>query len=105
MRGADLALVSGASDSTGSSRAVVLGHVDLELLGVCAGGRLPAAVLLDRVEVVGQVLGLRVADFPVGGETCFLWVRRGVSVGMLGADMAGVDGVDGWWRKQCFWLG
>lgn len=72
MGGADLALVRGAPDSTGGGRAVVLGHVDLELLGVGAGGRLPAAVLLGRVEVVGQVLGLRVAHFPVGGEAGFL---------------------------------
>lgn len=50
-------------------RRVVLGHVDLELVDVGARGRLPARGLGGAVEVVGQVLGLRVADFPVFGET------------------------------------
>lgn len=73
MRCTNLALVlSVAGDTTGGSRTVVLGHVDLELLGVGAGGGLPAAVLVGRVEVVGQVLGLRVAHFPVGGEAGLL---------------------------------
>lgn len=52
-------------------RRVVLGHVDLELVDVGARGRLPARGLGGAVKVVGQVLGLRVADFPVFGETGF----------------------------------
>lgn len=80
MRCANLALVLSVTGNTaGSSGAVVLGHVDLELLGVGAGGWLPAAVLVGRVEVVGQVLRLRVAHFPVGGEAGLLYEgRRGL---------------------------
>lgn len=48
---------------------MVLGHVDLELVDVGARGGLPAGGLGRAVEVVGQVLGLGVADFPVFGET------------------------------------
>lgn len=48
--------------------AVVLGHVRLELLGVGARGRLPARLLLCLVEVVGQVLGVGVADLPPGRQ-------------------------------------
>lgn len=75
MRCANLALVLSVTGNTtgGRSRAVVLGHVDLELLGVGAGGRLPATILVGRVEVVRQVLGLRVAHFPVGGEAGLLY--------------------------------
>ena len=40
----------------------------LELFGVGAGGGLPARDLFDRVEVVGEVFGVRVADFPAGRE-------------------------------------
>lgn len=73
MRCANLALVlSMTGNTTGGGRTVVLGHVDLELLGISASRWLPAAVLVGRVEVVGQVLGLRVAHFPVGGEAGFL---------------------------------
>lgn len=50
---------------------MVLSHVDLELFGVGAGGRLPARVLFGMVEVVWQVLALAVAHFPVGRETGF----------------------------------
>lgn len=70
--GTDLALVRSTAGATRGGGAVVLGHVDLELLGVGAGGRLPAAALLDGVEVVGQVLGLGVTHFPVGGEAGLL---------------------------------
>lgn len=51
--------------------AVVLSHVNLELFGVSAGGRLPARVLFGMVEVVWQVLALAVAHFPVGREAGF----------------------------------
>ncbi len=47
---------------------MVDGHVVLELLGVRLRGRLPARHLLGGVEVVGQVLGLAVAHFPVWRE-------------------------------------
>lgn len=47
---------------------MVFGHVQLELLRVGAGGRLPARVLLTRVEVVRQILAVAVAHFPARGE-------------------------------------
>lgn len=40
------------------------GHVLLELLGVGAGRGFPARDLLDRVEVVGEVLGVAMAHLP-----------------------------------------
>ncbi len=43
-------------------------HVDLELLGIGAGRGLPARRLLGGVEVVGEVLGVGVADLPVGRQ-------------------------------------
>lgn len=76
--GADLALVVGISVSIlvavlarGGGRrrgAVVLGHVGFELFGVGAGGGLPAGFFGRGVEVVGEVFGVGVADFPGGGE-------------------------------------
>lgn len=78
--GADLAL-GAAADATGAGAgAVVLGHVDLELLGVGALGGLPAGLLLLGVEVVGEVLGVAVADLPVGGEA---------GLGLLGGQRSG----------------
>ena len=50
--------------------AVVLSHVALELLGIGSLRRLPSRLFLGFVEIVGEVLGLRVADFPAGWETC-----------------------------------
>lgn len=47
------AVVGGPGPGIG---AVELGHVDLELLGVCSWWGLPAGVAVVRVEVVGQVL-------------------------------------------------
>lgn len=49
---------------------MVGGHVVLQLLRVGAGGGFPAGDLVGGVEVVGQVLGVGVADLPAGGETC-----------------------------------
>lgn len=72
MSSADLTLVRRWAGAACGRGTVVLGHVDLQLFGVGAGGRLPAAALLGGVEVVGQVFGLRVAHFPIGGETGFL---------------------------------
>ena len=60
---------------------VVVGHVDLELLGVGALGRLPARDGVLGVEVVGQVLAVAVADLPAGGEACV----GGLDDGVLGA--------------------
>lgn len=44
-------------------------HVVLELVAVGSGRRLPSGDLLDRVEVIGKVLGIGMANFPVGRET------------------------------------
>lgn len=48
---------------------MVGGHVVLELFAVGARGGLPSRGSLDRVEVVGQVLGVGVANLPVWRET------------------------------------
>lgn len=48
----------------GDATAVVLGHVNLELLNIGARRGLPARVLLCRIEVVGQVLAAAVAHLP-----------------------------------------
>lgn len=67
--GADLTLAAPASTVRGTSRgAVVLCHVDLELVGIGSWWGLPAAVAVGRVEVVWKVLGLAVAHLPVGRE-------------------------------------
>lgn len=50
-------------------RAVVYGHVFLELLRVRVGRRLPARDLLGGVEVIGEVLGVAVAHLPARGES------------------------------------
>ena len=49
---------------------MVLGHVALELLGIGSWRWLPSRLFHGLVEVIGEVFGLRVADFPSGGETC-----------------------------------
>lgn len=68
--GVDLALLGvGDLDLAVAVHGVLIGHVVLELLGVGAGGRDPVRDLVDGVEVVGEVLGLGVADLPIGGET------------------------------------
>lgn len=60
------------SSSIGSDfrSAVVLRHVSLELFGVGSWGRFPSRQFLRFVEVVREVLGIRVADFPAGGQAC-----------------------------------
>lgn len=50
--------------------AVVFCHVDLELVRVGSRRGLPARVLLDRIEVVGQILALAVAHLPAGWKAC-----------------------------------
>ena len=79
MRRADLAFVvspsAGAAaggDGVGGGCGVVQGHVCFYFFGVGAGGRLPAGFFCVRVEVVGEVFGVGVADFPGGGEAGFL---------------------------------
>lgn len=69
MRGADLAVFAdGRRVGGGAAAAVVLRHVGFYLVRVCAGGGLPAGFLGGGVEVVGEVFGVGVADFPLGGE-------------------------------------
>lgn len=63
MGGANLALGRARSGTLMSS------HILLELVGVGPRGRLPAGDCLDRVEVVRQILGVGVANLPVGRET------------------------------------
>lgn len=70
--GADLALSLPTSivDSSTGGRAVVFGHVDLEPIGIGSWWGLPAAAAVDRVEVVWEVLGLAVSNFPIRRESC-----------------------------------
>jgi hypothetical protein len=68
--GADLAL-GGVGQGALARGGVVSGHIVLEAVGVGALRRLPARDLVDGVEVVGQVLGVGVANLPVGGEPGF----------------------------------
>lgn len=55
---------------------MVGGHVELELLAVGAGGGFPARGAVDGVEVVGEVLGVGVANLPAGRETGFSLERE-----------------------------
>lgn len=74
---------------------MVFGHVVLELLGVGARRRLPARDFVDGIEVVGEVLRIGVAHFPVGRKTgVSLRVRRllvteELGVGLLRLSMEG----------------
>lgn len=75
MRSADLATICrppirARAIGTHLGRAVVRGHVGLELLRVGSRRGLPAGRLLRLVEVVGQVLGIRVAHLPAAGQSC-----------------------------------
>ena len=47
---------------------MVLGHVGFELFGVGARGRLPSGLFGGAVEIVREVFGVGVADFPGGGK-------------------------------------
>ena len=51
---------------------MVDGHVGFYFLGVGAGGWFPAGFFGAGVEVVGEVFGVGMADFPLGGETGFV---------------------------------
>lgn len=60
---ADLALAL-SGDLGASSRGVMLSHVKRQFFGISLGRRLPARLFCGRVEVVGEVLRVRMADFP-----------------------------------------
>lgn len=68
MGSADLVLWDAGDGTRACPSAVVSSHVVLELLGVGAGWGFPSRDLVDRVEVVGEVLGVGVTDFPVGRQ-------------------------------------
>jgi hypothetical protein len=54
--------------------AVVVRHVDLQQLGVCAGGGFPSGLLGRGIEVVRKVLGVGMANLPTCRKTGFhLW--------------------------------
>lgn len=60
-------------------RAVVGCHVGFYFGGVGAGGGFPARFFGAGVEVVGEVFGVGVPNFPLGGEAGFgggLWGKR-----------------------------
>lgn len=65
---ADLATAIDAG--LGLRSAVVLSHVFLQRLGGSALWGLPSREFLRLVEVVREVFGLRVSDFPTGRQTC-----------------------------------
>ena len=50
-------------------RGVVRRHVGFNFIWVCSCGWLPARFFGAGVEVVGEVFGIGVSDFPLGGET------------------------------------
>lgn len=50
---------------------MVSSHVNLELVRISARGRFPARDLLGVIEVVREVFGVGVADFPIGREASF----------------------------------
>lgn len=49
---------------------MVLRHVDFQLLGICPSRRFPARFLCGGVEVIGKVLGVRMANFPSCWKSC-----------------------------------
>ena len=73
MRRADFPFVlrAAAGDGMGGC-GVVQGHVCFYFFGVGAGGRFPAGFFCRWVEVVGEVFGVGVADFPGWGQAGFL---------------------------------
>ena len=73
MRRADLSFVlRAAAGDRVSGCGVVQGHVCFYFFGIGAGGRFPAGFLGGGVEVVGEVFGVGVADFPGWGQAGFL---------------------------------
>lgn len=67
MGAADLAL--GWQTRNSCRAGMVVGHVQFQSLGVGARRWLPAGLLCGGIEIVRQVLRVRVANFPVLGET------------------------------------
>ena len=79
MRRADFSFVlraAAAGNGVGGC-GVVQGHVCFYFFGIGAGGGFPAGFFGGGVEVVGEVFGVGVADFPGGGEASFLGGLRG----------------------------
>lgn len=100
MRGSDLAVLGGAGGRV-RGRAVVQRHVGFDLVRVRARGRLPAGLLGAGVEVVGEVFGVGVADFPLEGQAGVAggglwgeWVQKGVD-GEAGEEGRGGGGGGG----------
>ncbi len=75
----DFAIFGGSRRGRVGGGAVVEGHVGFYLFGVRAGRWFPAGFFGGGVEVVGEVFGIGVADFPLGGEAGVgggLWGER-----------------------------
>ena len=88
MRRADFALVIVIivlRSGVGGGGGVVQGHVGFYSFGIAAGGGLPAGFFGVGVEVVGEVFGVGVADFPGGGEAGFL--GGGLDGGLVGVGL------------------
>lgn len=112
MRGADLAfiaipIVGGALRGQGGGRAVMGGHVGFQLVGVGAGGGLPAGFFGRMVEVVRQIFGIGMAHFPGGGEAG-VGLGEGGSACLRGWGGGGKEdsgGVGGWvdWEGVMGW--
>lgn len=51
---------------------MVHGHVCFYLFGVGAGRRFPAGFLGRDIEIIGEIFGIGVADFPLVGEAGFV---------------------------------
>lgn len=65
MAAADLALALPSRIGV-SRRSMMLSHVDLQLLGIGIGGGFPTRFLGGGVEVIWEVLRVRMTNFPAG---------------------------------------
>ena len=65
----DFPIFGGARSGRVGGGAVVQGHECFYFLRVGARGWFPAGFFGGGVEVVGEVFGIGVPDFPLGGET------------------------------------
>lgn len=80
----DLALTLAWAITSHGLGAVVVRHVDLQQLGVCAGGGFPSGLFGRRIEVVRKVLGVGMANLPTCRKTGFhLWKMSGQSMHQL----------------------
>lgn len=68
MRSPDLPIVASSSTLWLRASAMVDSHVVLELLDIGTGRGLPSRLAVGGVEVVREVLGVGVADFPALGQ-------------------------------------